>query len=124
VQLIDSPSILTFFFGNKKGFAAEGRLIADGFSTALNYTYNILQDNINGRTIKGFSSLAKETMYTCVPNCPFDDYRKFAMYYGEFDYADQWVTAAFDGRATDFDNGNADFRIYGEAGKIGKEPWS
>lgn len=59
-------------------------------------------------------------MYTCVPNCPFDDYRKFAMYYGEFDYADQWVMAAFDGRETDFDHGNADFREYGEAGKIGK----
>jgi hypothetical protein len=103
------------------GYAAQGRLIVTGFGSPLDYTYIILENNINGRTIKGFSVDARERMFLC-DSCPYEDYQKFIDYYGEFNYADQWITAAGDGVSTEFDNGNADFRKYGQVGKTGTYP--
>jgi hypothetical protein len=103
------------------GYAADGRMLVTGFDTPLNYTYNILQNNVNGRTIKGFSEDARDKMQLCA-SCPYEDYTKFMDYYGEFDYADQWITAAGDGASTDFENGNADFSNYGQVGKSGTYP--
>lgn len=80
----------------------------------------MLKDNVNGRTIRGFSTQAREKMYLC-ENCPDDDFKKFINYYGEFDYAEQWIQAALDGTLTNFDNGNADFRKYASPGKSGKK---
>jgi hypothetical protein len=51
----------------------------------FNYTYDIRQDNFNGRTIQGFSIDAEKEMYTC-ENCPYADYEKFVEYYNAFDY--------------------------------------
>lgn len=45
------------------------------------------------------------------------DFEKFYTYYGVYDYADQWVTAAFDGVRTQFTNGNANFGLYDVPGK-------
>lgn len=42
----------------------------------------------------------------------------FLSYYGKEDFADHWVTQAFGGAGTDFDNGNADFSKYTIIGKI------
>jgi len=76
-----------------------------------NYSYNILEDNYNGRTIKGFSTNAKQQMYTCT-QCPFEEYKKFVNHYGAYDYGDQWVEKAVEGARTNFTRGNADFSLY------------
>ncbi|KAG7343103.1 low iron-inducible periplasmic protein [Nitzschia inconspicua] len=96
-------------------FAPTGTLSING-EGSVSYTYNPLTDNGNKRTIQGFSTAAKEKMHDC-PNCPYSTYKKFYDYYGAFDYANQWVLAAFDGSRTSFSNGNADFGIYGFEGK-------
>lgn len=94
-------------------FAASGRLQIGGLTH--NYTYSVTENNIAGRTLQGFSTQAEEKMYKC-ENCPYVTYNKFYEYYGEFDYADQWVSAAFDARATNFARGNADFSMYTKTG--------
>lgn len=52
--------------------------------------------------------------------CPYVDYLKFRDYYGSGDYAHLWIRAAYEGKQTYFSNGNADFSLYGQAGKFGK----
>lgn len=42
---------------------------------------------------------------------------QFRAYYGQPDYADAWISAAYDGVKTTFLNGNADFSIVGSAGR-------
>lgn len=78
------------------------------------YTYNLQQDNINGRTIQRFSTLAEKEMAACGKNCPYEDFSKFASYYGEYDYGDKWIQAAFHQTRTSFDNGNIDFSNVGK----------
>ncbi|KAG7372236.1 low iron-inducible periplasmic protein [Nitzschia inconspicua] len=96
-------------------FAPTGTLSING-EGSVSYTYNPLTDNGNKRTIQGFSTQAKERMYECT-NCPYTTYKKFYDYYGTFDYANQWVLAAFSGTKTSFSNGNADFSLYGFTGR-------
>jgi len=61
-------------------------------------------------------------MYDCA-NCPYDTYQQFYNYYTNFDYANKWVLAAFNGGSTNFANGNADFSSYTDpGGAIGKSP--
>jgi hypothetical protein len=38
---------------------------------------------------------------------------------GAFDYANQWVLAAFAGSKTSFNNGDADFSLYDFEGRTG-----
>lgn len=71
---------------------------------------------MNGRTLAGFSKEAEEKMGKCA-NCPYVDYKKFYDYYGVYDYAHQWVLAAFSKGKTSFTNGNADFGVYGFDGR-------
>lgn len=99
-------------------FNASGSVTITGDGT-YTYTYNPLTNNNNGRTLQGFSTQAEEKMHACA-NCPYVTYEKFYTYYGVFDYANQWVLAAFDGVATAFDNGNANFGSYGFDGRTGK----
>eukprot|EP00588_Corethron_pennatum_P010900 CAMPEP_0194267502 /NCGR_PEP_ID=MMETSP0169-20130528/1986_1 /TAXON_ID=218684 /ORGANISM="Corethron pennatum, Strain L29A3" /LENGTH=235 /DNA_ID=CAMNT_0039008359 /DNA_START=42 /DNA_END=745 /DNA_ORIENTATION=- len=92
---------------NKDGcFKESGNLSING--RFYPYTYDVSIDNINGRTIQGFSASAEDKMHKCA-NCPYDEYDKYYKYYGKFDYANQWVLAALVGSSTDFKNGNADF---------------
>ena len=56
-------------------FAESGELTIADYSGNLNYTYDILKDNTQRRTIKGFSTSAKEKMYDC-DSCPYKDYKK------------------------------------------------
>eukprot|EP00544_Gedaniella_sp_CCMP2646_P002188 CAMPEP_0202507198 /NCGR_PEP_ID=MMETSP1361-20130828/51594_1 /ASSEMBLY_ACC=CAM_ASM_000849 /TAXON_ID=210615 /ORGANISM="Staurosira complex sp., Strain CCMP2646" /LENGTH=557 /DNA_ID=CAMNT_0049141305 /DNA_START=2378 /DNA_END=4051 /DNA_ORIENTATION=- len=103
--------------GNTEGcLASNGTLTIDGFSDPVTYNYNIHTDNNNGRTLAGFSTEAQAKMYEC-PNCPYPDYEKFRKYYDVFDYANQWVLAAFAGGKTSFANGNADFSGYSFSGR-------
>ena len=96
-------------------FAANGNLKIDG--TKYGYRYNPLVDNNNARTIAGFSTGAMKKMYTDCPGCPYVDYEMFYNYYGEFDYANQWVLSALDGSSTSFSNGNADFSKFSLVGR-------
>ena len=75
---------------------------------------------MNGRTLQGFSTAVESKMINCTPGCPFPDAKMFVDYYGQTDYGDRWVQAALSGGATSFSNGNADFKDYGDDGKIGK----
>ena len=98
-------------------FAASGDLVIEGEGT-FGYTYNPLVNNGNKRTLQGFSTQAEDKMAKC-DNCPYVTYDKFYKYYGEYDYANQWVLAAFNGERTQFAKGNADFRSYDYVGKTG-----
>ena len=55
----------------------------------------------SARTLQGFSTKAKQVMYDVMINDvshgPYKTYKKFFDYYGDYDYADKWVTAALDG---------------------------
>ena len=85
----------------------------------LSYSYTVESDNKNERTIQGFSHQAKEKMNDC-DSCPYDTYKKFYNYYGQYDYADRYVMAAFNKAATQgFANGAADFSSYQEEGLNG-----
>jgi len=85
------------------------------------YKYNPLVDNNNGRTIQGFSTKADKEMRHNDPDvcsgCPYTDHGYFYEYYGNSDYGDQWITAAFGSEKTRFQNGDADFSLYGFEGR-------
>ena len=57
------------------------------------------------RTMRGFSTGAQTKMYDGCPGCPYRHYKMFYDYYGDFDYADKWVTAALDKADMSFSNG-------------------
>jgi hypothetical protein len=99
------------------GFASNGTLIIDGKQHG--YTYNPLTNNGNERFLQKFSTSAQDLMYEC-EECPYKTYQKYYDYYGTFDYANQWVLAAFEGKSTSFARGNADFSKYGFPGRTGK----
>mmetsp|Transcript_37819 Transcript_37819/g.61789 ORF Transcript_37819/g.61789 Transcript_37819/m.61789 type:complete len:518 (+) Transcript_37819:133-1686(+) len=90
-------------------FAATGVLKIDEEEHA--YTYDPEMNNVNDRTIAKFSTGAGAKM------SGYTDYKYFKDYYGEEDYAHQWVEAAFEGDSTSFSNGNADFSRYDFEGK-------
>merc|ERR1719148_625898 len=81
-------------------FITDGA-ITDGTNT-LDYTYS-LSDNNAKRTLKGFSTAVASKMSGETHANYFKDY------YGVFDYADQIVTAAFQGGVTTMPNNNVDF---------------
>ena len=94
--------------------------VADaGSQREITYVYDYLVDNNNGRTIAGFSTASKKKMYDC-DNCPYVTYQKFYDYYGQFDYGNQWIAAAFDKDETDFTQGNGDFSSYDDTGRTRK----
>lgn len=100
------------------GFQPSGSVSVGAFGDVA-YSYNVASDNLNGRTIQGFSTDAKAKMYEC-EFCPYKTYEKFYDYYGAFDYANQWVLSAFNQGSTDFTNGKADFSKFGDEGLNGK----
>jgi hypothetical protein len=95
--------------------AASGSVAIDGVGDS-SYTYNPLTDNINKRSIQGFSTAAQSKMAEC-ENCPYKMYQKFYDYYGQYDYANQIVLAAMSGQNTNFDNFNMDMGLYGYDGR-------
>jgi len=97
-------------------FASSGTVDIDGVGEDLSYSYDVSKDNINKRSIQGFSTAAQKKMAQC-ENCPYKMYQKFYDYYGQYDYANQLVLAAFAGSETNFDNFNNDFGLYGFDGK-------
>lgn len=91
---------------------ANGTLTVEGVGS-MGYRYDPLEKNGNARTLQGFSLQAEDKMSS------YSTYKKFKEYYGEFDYANKWVLAAFDGSRTNFENGDADFTLYGKSGLTG-----
>jgi len=98
-------------------FDAAGTISIDGGDDTYEYTYDVATDNLNGRTIAGFSTSAEEKQLSGCPGCPYAEYKKYYDYYGVADYAHQWVSAALDGESTNFANGNADFSKYSLIGR-------
>jgi len=96
-------------------FAASGTVLIDD-KHEVGYTYEPLVNNVAKRTIQGFSTAAQKKMAECA-NCPYEMYKKFYDFYGQFDYANQIVLAAFAGTETNFKNFNNDFGLYNYEGK-------
>jgi len=99
-------------------FAPSGSMTVelDGGAATVTYTYTPLENNINKRSLAGFSTGAQKKMYECA-TCPYATYEKYYDYYGEYDYANQIVLAAFEGSKTNFKNFNNDFGLYGFDGR-------
>ena len=99
-------------------FAPKGKLTIGGIK--VGYEYDVEEENLNGRTIAGFSLGARKKMYdtkNCA-GCPYPEYSAFVDYYGNYEYADDWVKAALAGKETPFQGaGNADFSKFGFIGK-------
>jgi hypothetical protein len=98
----------------------EGVLDIEVGGASLAYTYDHLTENWNGRSIQEFSARAKEWMHDC-SSCPYNTYEKFLDYYGQFDYADDIMSAAFGvtTNGTEFTLGNLDFSLLGATGRTG-----
>ena len=76
------------------------------------------------RTLKGFSTGAQGEMYNvdngCL-GCPYKHYLQFYDYYGDFDYADKWVSAALSGTDMTFASGKHgpnNFATLGDAARV------
>jgi hypothetical protein len=93
---------------------ASGTLSIDG-KTDVQYSYDPLVNNVAKRTIQGFSTEAQKKMAEC-ENCPYAMYDKFYQYYGQYDYGNQIVEAAYEKKQTNFKNFNNDFGVYGHVG--------
>jgi hypothetical protein len=76
--------------------------------------YPFPSGNTNERTIRSLSVNADALMRSSDGESYFDIFQKFFDYYDKADYADLWISAAFDVTSTGFANGNADFGVYGE----------
>jgi len=88
---------------DKSRCLASSGSLTDGTET---YDYTAVSHSA-GRTLQGFSTAAGEKM------AEEQQFKIFKKYYGEDDYADQLVQAAFSSEATDLKKGNADFSNMG-----------
>jgi len=95
--------------------AASGTITIDE-KTDVQYNYDPEVNNVAKRTIQGFSTAAQKKMAECA-NCPYAMYDKFYQYYGQYDYGNQIVLAAFEGAKTNFKNFNNDFGLYEYEGR-------
>jgi len=99
-------------------FAETGRLTTtiSGQRQTFGYSYNVLTDNFNARTLQGFSRLVATDMINCV-RCPYPDVGYAVDYYGVPSYSNLWIEAAFDRKSTPYERGNADFSDWGHVGR-------
>jgi len=102
--------------GCLKGSGAVQRKENGALVSEIRYSYSITEGNYNDRTLQGFSQRLEQTELDC-PNCPHKDAKMFTDYYGQSDYGDKWIMAAFDGQSTEFSNGNANFQQWGYSGR-------
>ena len=71
--------------------------------------------------LRGFSTGAQSKMYDGCPGCPYKHYSRFYEYFGDFDYADKWVSAALAGESMAFTSGRHgpnDFSALGDAARV------
>jgi hypothetical protein len=103
--------------------AMETALKAKDFSTATTHYATGGNSLSKGgyRTLQGFSTDAQAKMYDGCPGCPYAHYERFYDYYGDFNYADKWVSAALAGTSMSFSSGKHgpnDFSALGDAARI------
>jgi hypothetical protein len=119
-----SSTLTQKFTHRTTGLAETGTLTIDPSPDLVGYDYSLRDDNRNGRTLQYFSSTANTRMRLGGPD---DDYfpafETFFNYYGAFDYADQIVTAALEGRDTNLARGdfNLEAALAGFDAREGKE---
>lgn len=102
------------------GFAGSGKLHIGEFGK-FQYSYSITLDNTNGQTLQHLSSKAKKEFYDCGGTiCPTATYEAFVDHYGEFDYADKWIQAAFDGSRAVLGERKFDFSALDVEGRSSK----
>lgn len=98
---------------------ASGAVSVTG-GAELTYTYALATGNVNGRTLKGFSTGAEDKMLNCA-NCPYSTFLKFHNYYKTSDYGDQWITSAFSQTNTAFPGlGNQNVGGFSDEGRVRK----
>ena len=103
--------------------AMEAALKAGDWATATQW-YAVGGNSLSKgsfRTLQGFSTSAQAKMYDGCPGCPYKHYSMFYDYYGDFDYADKWVSAALAGESMSFTSGKHgpnDFSTLGDAARI------
>ena len=87
--------------------AMETALAASDWATATTHyaTGGSSKSGTVSRTMKGFSTGAQGKMYDSCAGCPYRHYKMFYDYYGDFDYADKWVSAALAGTDMSFSSG-------------------
>lgn len=72
---------------------------------SVSYTYNPSSNTESARTLQGFSTTAVTRMRPDQDKLPyFEEFQKFLDYYGDTDYADKYIQAAFAGESTSFTN--------------------
>jgi len=99
-------------------FSEAGQISLDVYSNIdwnVTYQYDIREDTRYSRSLQKLRADAESNMPL---SSEHDHYLKFLNYYGQSDYANQWILAAFNSGNTNFDNGNADFSSYSEVGRI------
>jgi len=94
------------------GFPASGHIRFDGVGRALQYSYNVLNGNVNDRTLALFSTQAHIKMKPCANCQQFIEYKRFVQFYGKSDYAHRWILSAFEATRVVFDSSVSDFTIY------------
>mmetsp|Transcript_1290 Transcript_1290/g.1956 ORF Transcript_1290/g.1956 Transcript_1290/m.1956 type:complete len:557 (+) Transcript_1290:50-1720(+) len=92
-------------------FDATGLIEFENFGK-YNYSYNVMEENKNHRTLQKFSSDAENEMLMCGKNCPYRTFEKYFNYYEIPDYGDRFVTSAFRHAHARYVRGNADFSSY------------
>lgn len=103
------------------GFHEDGGALKINNIGVYNYTYDIRKDNNAARTLQLLSTSADTDMMRC-DGCPYPTIEKFFDYYGTAQYGDEYVTSAFESKATNFKNGNIDFSKANNQSRIGKSP--
>ena len=89
----------------------------EGLTEAENvYSNGRITDTASDLTIKGLSIDASDVLSGSAT------YQLFVDYYGDPEYADRWVTASFDGKATTLNDAvNVDFSKFDVEGRAGKK---
>lgn len=99
--------------GGSQNPITDGCLAENGSITIggkdMQYTYDMTSDNRNGRRFNKFSTEAEDKNVLCEYGCPYEDFKSYYDYYGDYAYSDKIISAAFDGVKTSFTNGNQDF---------------
>ena len=101
-------------------FATAKTIYEDGGVNAANGGWNSMSKG-SARTLQDFSTSAQGKMYDGCPGCPYRHYKMFYDYYGDFDYADKWVSAALAGRLMQFTSekhGPNNFHKLGDAARV------
>jgi len=101
-------------------FASEGTLEIDQIGT-FTYKYDPSKENYNQQTLQTLSTDIRKDEITRNKTVTSSTFAKYFEYYGQLDYGNQWILAAFHKTAThDFLNGHGNFFSYTDEGVVGE----